>query len=120
MISGLFSDYWVSRSLERAMGAALHVPVVLLCSAYRGAFSCSWPSTPFFFIVLFIIYPVGLSCTGAAAGAGFFSSTELMSGLQVGQALNRCSSNLGLGSAVLVSMFLGAQPPYTTMPLIIK
>ena len=86
MTSGLFSDHWVSHSLEGVMGAALHVPVVLLCSAYR-AFSCSWPSTPFLFIFLFIIYPVGLGCAGTWARAGRFSSTGLMAGLQVGQAL---------------------------------
>ena len=57
---------------------------------------------------------------GAVVGAmvGFFSQAGLMAGLQVGQAL-RCSSYLGLGSAVSVPMFLGTQPPYAKKALMI-
>ena len=54
--------------------------------------------------------------TGARAGAGFFWRAGLVAGLQVGQAL-RCSSYLGLGSAVPAPMVLGTQPPYTMKAL---
>ena len=111
--SRTFGDHWVSGSLKGAMHAPLHVLVVLLCSVY-WVFSCSLHSlhslplsSPFiFYIVLFIIDPVGFplffqfSVTGA--GAGFFWWAEQVAGLQVGQAL-RCSSYLGLGSAVPAS-----------------
>ena len=121
MTPGLFGDHWVSGSLEVAMRMPLHMLVVLLCSAYR-VFSCSLPflsSPPFppFFIVLVIIYPVGspllLQFSVSGAGAGFFWWAGLVDGLQVGQAL-RCSSYLGLESAVPAPMFLGTQPPYAT------
>ena len=80
-----FGDHWVSSSLKGAMLAALHLLVVLLCSAYRA---CSWswlfkaphPYPPFiiifFVIVLFIIYlegfPLSVTGAGTGAGAGFF------------------------------------------------
>ena len=103
--SRAFADHWVSGSLEGAM-INLHVLAVLLCSVYR-AVACSLhflgspPQSPFF-IVFFIIYPVGsplffpFSVTGGGAGfrAGFLRQAGLMTGLQVGQAL-RCSSYLG-------------------------
>ena len=53
---------------------------------------------------------------GAGAGAGFSWQVGFVTGLQVGQAL-RCSSYLGLGSAVPAPMFLGTQPPYVTKML---
>ena len=31
-----FGDHWISGSLKGAMHVPLHVPVVLLCSAYRA------------------------------------------------------------------------------------
>ena len=51
------------------------------------------------------------------AGAWFFWWAGLITGLQVGQAL-RCSSYLGMGSAVPAPMYLGTQPPYATKVLI--
>ena len=108
--SRAFGDHWVSGSLKGAIREPLHVLVVLLCSAYR-VFTCSLlfqgspPLSPplyyIFYIVLFIIYPVGspqffqFSVTGVGAGAG----TGLVAGLQLGRALG-CSGCLGLGSAV--------------------
>ena len=78
---------------------------------------------PPFFIVLFIIYPVGsplfLQFSVTVAGAGFFLWAGLVAGLQVGQAL-RCSSYLGLGSAVPAPMFLGTQPPNTMKALMLR
>ena len=91
-----FGHHWVSGSLKEAMRVPLHVLEVLLCSAHRAYMTFAFSRLPtfshqlLFFIVLFIIYPVGsplfiqFCATGAGAGAG--------AGLQVVQAL-RCSSN---------------------------
>ena len=53
------------------------------------------PMPPFFYIVLFIIYPVGsplfFQFSVIGAGAGFFSQAGLVAGLQVGQALRHSS-----------------------------
>ena len=79
MTLGLFGDHWVRGSLEGAMHTPLHVLVGLLCSVY-WVFSCSlhFLGFPPFFLVLFIIYPVGsplffqFDVTGPGPGAGFF------------------------------------------------
>lgn len=52
-----------------------------------------------------------LSVMIAGAWAGFFWWAGLVPGLQVRQAL-RCSSFLGVGSAVPGPVFLSIQPPY--------
>ena len=52
-----------------------------------------------------------LSVMGAGAWAGFLWWAGLVPGLQVRQAL-RCSSYLGLGSAVPAPMVLSTKPPY--------
>ena len=102
--SRAFGDHWVSRSLEGAMYAPLHVLVVLLCAAYRAFsfslhFLSSPPLSPFFsftvYIAFFFIHLVGsllffqLSVTGARVGtwAGSFWQVVLVAGLQLGQAL---------------------------------
>ena len=114
------------------MRAPLNVLPVLLCSAYIACFdvACLYKATHpphlYNYIVIFVIYPIGsplffqFSQTGAGVetGEGFFSRAELMAKLQVGHAL-KCSSHLGLGSAVPAPMFLGTQPPYATNPLTI-
>ena len=129
MTPGRSGNHRVSSSLLWAMHAPFHVLVALLYSTYRTfhvatvAFSRILPSLLFFFwflffIVLFVIYPVGsplffqFRVTGAWAGVGFWQ-VGLMAGLWLGQAL-RCSSYLGLGSAVPAPMFLSTQPPYAT------
>ena len=104
--SRAFGDHWVSSSLKGAMRAPLHVLVVLLCSVYR-VFSCSLlflgspplssPVYYIFYIVLFIIYPVG---------SPLFFQFSVMGGL------------LGVlaawvrGQQFQPPMFLGTQPPY--------
>ena len=75
----------------------------------------------FFQIVSFTVNLIGsplflqFSLTGARGGADFWR-LGLMAELWVGQAL-RCSSDLGLGSAVPAPIFLGTQPPYATQAL---
>ena len=116
------------------MCAPLHMLVVLLCSAYRTC-SCSLlfkapHSIPPLLLLLFfyfsLIYSVSfplffqfiVTSARAGAGSGFFWWVGLVAGLQVGQALG-CSGCLGLGSAVLVPMFLSTQPPFATKELIL-
>ena len=105
--------------------------LVLLCSVYRafllaGVFiSLPFLGSPLFppFLFYSFIHYLGsplfflFNQTGAGAGELFFCWVGLMAGLQVGQAL-RCSSYLGLGSAVPAPMSLGIQPPYVTKALI--
>ena len=112
--SWAFGEHQVSGSLKGAMRARLTMLVVLLCPAHQvfsGSlhFLGSLPLTPFFSFILLYFFLLStsqvLNCSSSATGAreGAWCRVflaGLLAGLQVRQAI-RCSSYLGLRSAVL-------------------
>ena len=111
--SRAFGNHCVSGSLKGLCMCHLHMPVVLLCSAYRAfsfslLFQGSPPLSPPFILYFYIVFYIGsqlffqfsvIGCWDGGWGRVFFWQAGLVAGLQVGQAL-RCSGCLGLGSAV--------------------